>query len=166
MYETTKADNTAVMSLLGVEAVFQNASDGSVYVLSGNSAGGTSVTIDEAPGTGDITVLENSTLVEGQSTNVSAITVRLNQGDNTVESPGVTVPMTICGGSGSDVIGGGNAGNVIYGGSAGGNLIEAGRGTTRSMAAGAQAVPATTLGGTASIPSMPATAAIRKIPRP
>ena len=60
--------------------------------------------------------------------NASAINVVAYQGTNSIDAAGVTLPMTIYGGDGSDAITGGDGGNTIYGGTAGGNVIHAGAG--------------------------------------
>ena len=128
VYETTKAGNVSG-SLLGI---FQSA-DGSVYVFDDpGSSGSDDVTVSQNSATGDITIAvgphgEMPATVETFA-NGSGVTVCTYNGNNTINAAGVTVPLTIYGGSGSDTITGGDGGNTIYGGTAGGNTIHGGNG--------------------------------------
>ena len=85
------------------------------------------MTISENSSTGAETVTVNSANETFQ--NVSGITVCLYGGNDSVSASGVSVPLTVYGGSGSDTIIGGDGDNTIYGGAAGGNTITAGAGT-------------------------------------
>jgi hypothetical protein len=56
------------------------------------------------------------------------VTIATPTGNNAIDGAGVTVPLTIYGGAGSDTIQGGAGGDTIYGGSSGGNTITGGAG--------------------------------------
>jgi hypothetical protein len=113
--ETSKADNVSA-PLCGV---FQTG-DGSVYAFTAAAAAGATnmVGVSQDPATGNVTMA-----VDGQDYtfgSVSGVTVATPSGNNKIEGPGVTVPLVIYGGSGSDWIVGGDGGDTIYGGAAGG----------------------------------------------
>ena len=125
--ETSRAGNVAGLSITSpLSGTFQQ-DDGSVYVFTTSDTSAKSVTISENSSTGAETVTVNSANETFQ--NVSGITVCLYGGNDSVSASGVSVPLTVYGGSGSDTIGGGDGDNTIYGGAAGGNTITAGAGT-------------------------------------
>ena len=155
--ETSRAGNFAGLSITSpLGGTFQD-DDGNVYVFTTNDTSAKSVTISEDPSTGNETVTVNS--VNETFQNVSGITVCLYGGNDSVNASGVSVPLTVYGGSGSDTIIGGDGDNTIYGGAAGGNTITAGAGTTRSTATGAWATRSPA--GLVRIRSTPATAPTR-----
>ncbi len=100
-------------------------SDGVLYVLAGGDGGGHSLTFTQ-DSDGGVTAT-----IDGVSTAyayVDALDIVVYHGNNTIDATGVTVPVTIHGGDGSDTITGGDGGNTIYGGTAGGNHITGGAG--------------------------------------
>ncbi len=120
--ETTKRDNIAA----AVSGTFET-SGGSVYVLSGaTDSSGHTDNISQNSTTGDVTVVINGVSTTYPDTGMIYIVVY--HGNNTINAAGVTAPLTIYGGDGSDVIHGGDGGNTIYGGTAGGNHIYGGAG--------------------------------------
>jgi len=130
--ETTKADNVSTLPLSGV---FQTG-DGNVYAFTPVAAVGVNNTIGvmQAPISGDVTIEVNG--VSYTFASVSSVTIGTPTGDNTINAAGVTVPLTIYGGAGSDTITGGDGGDTIYGGAAGSNTIQGGAGGGNLITAG------------------------------
>jgi Ca2+-binding RTX toxin-like protein len=121
--ETTKADNVSAP----LSGVFQT-DDGSVYAFAPVTAADAvnEVLVSQDSSTGDVTITLNR--VDYLFSSVSGITIATPTGDNTIDAAGVSVPLTIYGGAGSDTIAGGDGGDTIYGGAAGGNVIQGGSG--------------------------------------
>jgi hypothetical protein len=121
--ETTKADNVSAP----LSGVFQT-SDGTVYAFSaaGGAVAANGVLVSQDPTTGNVTVGVNG--MNDTFASVSGVTIATPTGNNAIDGAGVTVPLTIYGGAGSDAIYGGAGGDTIYGGSAGGNTITGGAG--------------------------------------
>ncbi len=122
--ETSKADNIAALSFPNAGSYQDSAGD--VYVVTPKGGQTDSVVATQDLISGDVTIVANETTSVFQ--NVSNIDVMLQGSGGSVSAAGVTVPMTIYGGTGSDTIVGGDGGNTIYGGTAGGNVIYAGAG--------------------------------------
>ncbi len=78
------------------------------------------------PQGGDIVVRENSEIYRFNASDVRRITVLAHDGnDRVIISPGITLPTTVRGGDGDDIIRGGSGSDELYGGR--GNDFVAGR---------------------------------------
>jgi len=121
VYEYSEADNISAP----LTGVFQDGG-GYLYVLTDpTDTTAKTVEISQNATTGDISVIMTGGSLQTFQY-VSGITIVTYQGNNTINGSGVTAPMNIYGGSGSDTIHGGDGGNLIYGGTAGGNTITGG----------------------------------------
>ncbi len=123
--ETSKADNIGALSFPNTGSYQDSAGD--LYVVTPNGSQTDTLVATQDLISGNVTIVANETTSVFQ--NVSNIDVMLQGSGGSVSAAGVTVPMTIYGGTGSGTIVGGDGGNAIYGGTAGGNTIYAGAGT-------------------------------------